>query len=75
MGFADVRFCLRLSKRSRSYNEGSIERKIASAKPTLRASPAFAHAALSLLDVASAMPAKRCLAWTKAGDVVGTTYY
>ena len=75
MGYADVRFCLRRSKRSRSYGEGSIELKIASAKPTLRASPAFAHTVLSLLDVATAMPAKRCLVWTKAGDVVGMTCY
>ena len=74
MDFADVRFCLRLSKRSRSYDEGSIELKIASAKPTLWASSAFAYAAFHLFELALASPSKMRLAWTKAEDVVGTTY-
>jgi hypothetical protein len=62
MGFADVRLCKRLLSHSRSYDEGSILCKIASAKPTLRASRAFAYAALHVFDLASARPSNVRLA-------------
>ena len=62
MGFADVRLCKKLPSHSRSYEEESILCKIASAKPTLRASRAFAYAALYVFDLALAKPSNARLA-------------
>jgi len=75
MGSANVRLCSKLLSHSQSYDEESFEWKIAFAEPTLRAPPAFAHVALRFFTLAKARVSKACLAWTKAGDVVGMTYY